>query len=287
MKNALVTMIGLAALTLPAYAQEVPPVFISDASAAPQVEVPEGAFEIAVPRFGTELPVDRTPREDRAIPTRPSMEIVSGARLLEKSRSFSERSRARRVEILHNDATVHAPTADRVTVISRLGPAPSPRNIGTTPRTTRIVIVRSATVNEAVISNAPVAIVAFAERSSGTVAEAPIPTPEVPEYSRPEPEPPSAVELMAAANAGYSLSSAAPNPVSTSASISFTLPRAGRTELAVFDNAGRVVATLADDNLDAGTHTRTFDASGLPAGLYLYRLSSGGYAETKTMTVVR
>jgi len=92
---------------------------------------------------------------------------------------------------------------------------------------------------------------------------------------------------MAAANAGYSLSSAAPNPVSTSASISFTLPRAGRTELAVFDNAGRVVATLADDNLDAGTHTRTFDASGLPAGLYLYRLSSGGYAETKTMTVVR
>ena len=105
-------------------------------------------------------------------------------------------------------------------------------------------------------------------------------------FSRPEPELPSAVEMLEASNAGYSLANATPNPVSVSSTISFTLPRGGHTKLAVFDNAGREVAVLADESLDAGTHTRTFDAGSLPAGLYLYRLSSGSFAETKTMTVV-
>ncbi len=39
-----------------------------------------------------------------------------------------------------------------------------------------------------------------------------------------------------------------------------------------------------DQPMSAGTHAATWDASGLPSGTYLYRLTAGPFSQTKAMT---
>jgi hypothetical protein len=84
---------------------------------------------------------------------------------------------------------------------------------------------------------------------------------------------------------GYSLSENAPNPFDHSTKISFTLGQSGHALLTVFDATGKVVRTLVDSDLPAGSHSVTFDSGDLPNGLYLYRIASGAYSETRTMTL--
>jgi len=67
-----------------------------------------------------------------------------------------------------------------------------------------------------------------------------------------------------------------PNPFNSTASIRFALSHAGQTRLLVYDLQGRVVTKLTDGYYDAGYHQLDFNASGLPAGMYLLRLQSAG-----------
>jgi hypothetical protein len=71
-----------------------------------------------------------------------------------------------------------------------------------------------------------------------------------------------------------------PNPA-TASKVSFGLPKAADVDLAVFDVAGRKVATLAKGAFDAGTYSRDWtgvsDAGKrLGAGVYFIRLNVGG-----------
>jgi hypothetical protein len=43
--------------------------------------------------------------------------------------------------------------------------------------------------------------------------------------------------------------------------------------LKLYDLYGREVATVLDEEMFAGEHTVQFDASGLPAGVYFYKLT--------------
>ena len=74
-----------------------------------------------------------------------------------------------------------------------------------------------------------------------------------------------------------------PNPFNPSTEMQFTLPRAGHVSLRVYDMLGREVAVLADERLLAGTHRATFEAAGLPSGLYIARLDNGGNTATRKM----
>jgi hypothetical protein len=70
-----------------------------------------------------------------------------------------------------------------------------------------------------------------------------------------------------------------PNPFREGTSIRFDLPRPERVDLAVYDPAGRRVATLVSGILPAGENTaewrgRDDDGRALPNGLYLYKLVS-------------
>jgi hypothetical protein len=67
-----------------------------------------------------------------------------------------------------------------------------------------------------------------------------------------------------------------PNPFNPVTSIRFALPEAAAVRLEVFDVLGRRVALLADGKRGAGWHEARWDASGVPSGLYLYRLSVAG-----------
>jgi hypothetical protein len=79
----------------------------------------------------------------------------------------------------------------------------------------------------------------------------------------------------------------APNPCSGSTNISFYLPSAGYTKLAVYNTIGQLVVKLTDGNTDAGWHSVTLNAEELPAGTYYYRLNTDAGVVCKEMQIVK
>jgi hypothetical protein len=86
---------------------------------------------------------------------------------------------------------------------------------------------------------------------------------------------------------GFSLSQNYPNPFNPATTIAFSVPSSGHVTLAVYDLLGRQVATLVDRQMSPGSYETRFDAAGLPSGMYIYRLVSGSYTETRKMNVVK
>jgi hypothetical protein len=78
-----------------------------------------------------------------------------------------------------------------------------------------------------------------------------------------------------------------PNPFNPSTTIEFALPKSAFVTLQVYDLLGSQVAELVNEKLSAGTYTRQWDARGLASGVYFYRLSAGGFSQTKKLILVR
>ncbi|MCK5572032.1 MAG: T9SS type A sorting domain-containing protein [Bacteroidetes bacterium] len=74
---------------------------------------------------------------------------------------------------------------------------------------------------------------------------------------------------------------------SPSTSVEFALPHTGYVTLKVYNVLGEEVATLIVGDHAAGNFKATWDASGLPSGVYFYRLSAGDYVGTKAMVVMK
>ena len=71
----------------------------------------------------------------------------------------------------------------------------------------------------------------------------------------------------------FNLSQNYPNPFNPTTTISFTLTRTSKVTLEVFNLLGQKVATVVDDNIKAGAHSYTFDASHLASGIYFYSIN--------------
>ncbi|MGA9406616.1 MAG: YCF48-related protein, partial [Bacteroidota bacterium] len=78
-----------------------------------------------------------------------------------------------------------------------------------------------------------------------------------------------------------------PNPFNPSTTINYSLPANSRVVLKVYDLLGREVRTLVDEKQNAGYHNVTFQAAGLPSGVYFYRLQAGTYSETKKLLLLK
>jgi len=55
----------------------------------------------------------------------------------------------------------------------------------------------------------------------------------------------------------------------------------------VYNVLGEEVASLIAGDQAAGTYRATWYASGLPSGAHFYRLSAGGYVQTKKAVLMR
>jgi hypothetical protein len=78
-----------------------------------------------------------------------------------------------------------------------------------------------------------------------------------------------------------------PNPVSHRTHIPFQLVKGAPVRLEIIDNKGAVVDVLLDSFMPAGSHMTTWDCQQHPAGLYLYRMRTGGQTLHGKMMVIR
>lgn len=85
----------------------------------------------------------------------------------------------------------------------------------------------------------------------------------------------------------FALHGGFPNPFQQSATIRYDLPEPAPVRLEVFDALGRRVVVLVDEQQTAGAHTERFDASSLPAGVYVLRLQAADRSYTRQMVHVR
>ena len=78
-----------------------------------------------------------------------------------------------------------------------------------------------------------------------------------------------------------------PNPFNPGTVVRFKVQDEKWVRLAVFDALGREVAVLVDGVRGAGSHAAVWDASGMPSGVYFYRVTAGGFSETRKMLLLR
>jgi hypothetical protein len=86
---------------------------------------------------------------------------------------------------------------------------------------------------------------------------------------------------------GYALKQNYPNPFNPTTRIPFSISSPGLTTLTVYDMLGKEVKTLVREVLPAGNYETTFDATGLPSGVYHYRLRSASFVATKSLLIIK
>ena len=85
----------------------------------------------------------------------------------------------------------------------------------------------------------------------------------------------------------FSLSQNYPNPFNPSSKIQFQIAKSSNTRLLVFDELGREVTTLVNEQLQPGTYEVDFDGSKLSSGIYFYKLITESFNETKKMILIK
>ncbi|MCH8033064.1 MAG: T9SS type A sorting domain-containing protein [Bacteroidetes bacterium] len=85
----------------------------------------------------------------------------------------------------------------------------------------------------------------------------------------------------------FELSQNYPNPFNPSTTMSFNLPKSGVVTLKVYNLMGEEIKTLVEGYKEAGIYTVNFNAKELASGMYLYRLSTNGFTETKKLLLMK
>jgi hypothetical protein len=78
-----------------------------------------------------------------------------------------------------------------------------------------------------------------------------------------------------------------PNPFNSATTLRYDLKTGGPTTLRVFNLLGEQVATVVNGFEEAGSHTVNFETNGMASGMYLYRLESGTFQQTRKLMLIR
>jgi hypothetical protein len=96
-------------------------------------------------------------------------------------------------------------------------------------------------------------------------------------------------EAVAAASIpeGFALSEAQPNPFDARTRLTIEVADVQAVRVEVLDVLGRRVAVLHDGELEGGAHALVFDASSLPAGLYVVRATGEAFTAARRAVLLR
>ena len=78
-----------------------------------------------------------------------------------------------------------------------------------------------------------------------------------------------------------------PNPFNPSTTIEYQIPQASFVTIKVYDVLGKEVVTLINEEKPSGIHEVNFEPKELTSGLYLYKISAGGFEQTKKMLFLK
>lgn len=78
-----------------------------------------------------------------------------------------------------------------------------------------------------------------------------------------------------------------PNPFNPSTNIKFQIAKSSFAKITIYDISGKVVNTLVNEELKAGTYEVYFDGTNYASGVYYYMLEAGNYIETKKMVLIK
>lgn len=78
-----------------------------------------------------------------------------------------------------------------------------------------------------------------------------------------------------------------PNPFNPTTTLSFVISHRALVSLKIYDVLGREVATIVNKELPAGNYKYQWNASNLASGVYLYRLQSNGFIDTKKLILLK
>jgi hypothetical protein len=84
----------------------------------------------------------------------------------------------------------------------------------------------------------------------------------------------------------FSLEQNHPNPFNMATTIGFGVKEPCRVVLELYDLLGHKVATLVDNRYQPGFYRLNFKGTGLPTGVYFYRIEMGDFTAVKKLILL-
>ena len=85
----------------------------------------------------------------------------------------------------------------------------------------------------------------------------------------------------------FSLSQNYPNPFNPETVIRYSIPKAEKVSVVVYNLLGEKVARLIDERKQAGSYVVKWNASNVSSGIYFYRLQAGDFVQTRKMVLLK
>lgn len=85
----------------------------------------------------------------------------------------------------------------------------------------------------------------------------------------------------------FSLKQNYPNPFNPATIISFELAAESKVVLKLYDNSGKEILILLNEQLSAGKYSLELNGSKLSSGIYFYKITAGNFTDTKKMVLLK
>ena len=78
-----------------------------------------------------------------------------------------------------------------------------------------------------------------------------------------------------------------PNPFNPSTHIKFTIPKAEKVRIDIYNTKGQRVTTILNQKIKAGQHEIEFNAQSMASGVYYYRIETSDFLDVKKMVLLK
>ncbi len=85
----------------------------------------------------------------------------------------------------------------------------------------------------------------------------------------------------------FAITAVYPNPFNSTVRLSYAVPRISSISINVYDITGSLIEEVVGGIHQSGQHTTTWDASNLPSGIYLARMTARDFSQTIKLTLLK